>query len=175
MTGTAHDAAFEACYRQHRERIFRWALRYGGGDEAFAEDVTHDVLIRLLEHLPSLAAPEDVGGWLYRVTANVAISVVRRERSLFGRIARRLLNEPGRPPPQPDALFEQRELAAAAMATLRAMPARERVVICMKLLDGQSQQEIAAALGLSEGYVSKLVTRAWDRIRAAGWEGDDAA
>ena len=40
----------------------------------------------------------------------------------------------------------------------------------MKLLDEQPQREIAATLGLSEGYVSKLVRRGLDRLRAKGWE-----
>ncbi|HEY3355544.1 MAG TPA: sigma-70 family RNA polymerase sigma factor [Polyangia bacterium] len=165
---------FDACYREHRERLFRLALRYGAGDAAFAEDVTHDVLLKLLEHLPRLGEHEDLGGWLYRVTVNTALSRLRHERSVFGRVLKRLKAEPEPAAPAPDVLFEQHEAAAAAMHTLRAMPPRERIVICMKILDGKSQQEIAAALSLSEGYVSKLVTRAWDRIRASGWEVDDA-
>ena len=58
------------------------------------------------------------------------------------------------------------------MDTLKKLPAKERVVVCMKYLDGRSQQEIAKTLGFSKGYVSKLVARALDRIRASGWEVD---
>jgi len=43
----------------------------------------------------------------------------------------------------------------------------------MKLLDGKSQREIAETLSVTEGYVSKIFARGWERIRAAGWEGDD--
>ena len=45
----------------------------------------------------------------------------------------------------------------------------------MKLLDGKSGKEIADTLVMSEGYVSKLLARAWQRLRKAGWEVDDAA
>jgi len=164
----------EALVEAHRGRIFRLGLRLGGGDVAFAEDLAQDVLLKLLEALPRLTDLDDVGAWLYRVTMNAAISRLRRERSVLGRVLRALRTEPRPAPPGPEALVEQREEAAAALATLRTLPARERVVLCMKLLDGRSQQEIAELLALSEGYVSKLLGRAWDRIRAAGWEMGDA-
>jgi RNA polymerase sigma-70 factor (ECF subfamily) len=66
-------------------------------------------------------------------------------------------------------VVHQRE-AAEALAFLRSLPPNERVVLCMKVLDGCSQREIAQALSLSEGYVSKLAKRALDRARARGWE-----
>jgi RNA polymerase sigma-70 factor (ECF subfamily) len=72
-----------------------------------------------------------------------------------------------------DDLLVRHQAASAAVEVMRALPARERVVLYMKLLDGSSQKDIAATLSMSEGYVSKLLARAWARIRAAGWEGDD--
>jgi len=163
----------ETCYRLHRERVFRLCLRYGGGDASWAEDVTHDVFIKLLEHLPRLERLDDIGGWLYRVTTNLALSRLRQRRSV--RMALRRLFSPSEREAQvsTDLLLMQREQAARAMATLRALPPRERVVLCMKVLDGKSQREIADALSMSEGFVSKLVARACAHVRALGWEVSD--
>jgi RNA polymerase sigma factor (sigma-70 family) len=170
------DAAqtFDACFRAHRERVFHVARRLGGGDTAFAEDVTHDAFIKLLEHLPDLADTDDLGGWLYRVTVNTALSRLRRERSVFGRVMRALRAEEEPRAPSAEAILGEHEEAAAAMRALAALPPKERVVLSMKVLDGMSQQEIARTLSMSEGYVSKLAARAWQRVRAAGWEVDDA-
>jgi DNA-binding transcriptional regulator LsrR (DeoR family) len=44
----------------------------------------------------------------------------------------------------------------------------------MELLDGKKQREIATALKMSEGYVSKLLKRARSRVRISGWEVDRA-
>jgi RNA polymerase sigma-70 factor (ECF subfamily) len=167
----SRELTFERCYREHRERVFRLALRLGGGNVAFAEDVASDVLLKLYEHLPDLQDVDDLGGWLYRVTVNASLSRLRRERSLLGRVLRTLRSAPQHAAPSPEVLFAEHEAAAAAMATLARLPPKERTVLCMKVLDGKSQQEIAETLGLSEGYVSKLVARAWDRVRDAGWEG----
>jgi RNA polymerase sigma-70 factor (ECF subfamily) len=168
-----HPPTFDACYQTHRRQVYHLCLRYAGGDAQLAEDLTHDVFVKLLEHLPGLDNPDDLGGWLYRVAANLSVSRARRTRSVL----RRFLPAYGRAvptfEPAPDRLIEQREAAVAAMGTLGTLPARERVVLCMKLLDGKSQREIADTLALTEGYVSKLYARAWSRLRAAGWEGDD--
>ena len=67
-------------------------------------------------------------------------------------------------------MVEEHDEAREAMATLSALPAAERVALCLKVFDGMAQRDIAATLGFSEGYVSKLLSRAWAQIRAAGWE-----
>ena len=170
-SGAVPDAGptLEACYQAHRGHVFHVCLRYGAGDAAFAEEVTQDVFLKLMEHLPRLRDPHDLRGWLHRVAANLAISRLRRERSLVGKL-RALWSVSAAAPPADAAVGDD---ARRALETLRDLPPRERVVICMRLLDGASQREIARTLGLSEGYVSKLIQRGRRRIADAGWEVDD--
>lgn len=162
--------AFDDVYRAERDRVFAWALRYSGGRSAWAEDVTHDVFLQLHKHLRRLEG-DDLGAWLYRVTANLALTRLRREASWVGQLGRLLsFGEP----PRPDEVLERQDDAAAALRLLNTLPPKERMALSMQVLDGHSQREIAQLLGFSEGYVSKLLTRAWASIRAAGWEVDDA-
>ena len=163
----------EQCYLSNRAVVFHRCLRYGAGNVAFAEEVTQDVFVKLMEHLPHLRDPDDLGGWLHRVAANLAISRLRRERSLLGKL--QWLWSPEERADERDALavVERKQAADQVLTALRTLPARERVVICMKVLDGASQREIARTLDLSEGYVSKLLQRALGRLAAAGWEVGD--
>src|SRR5438552_2924436 len=80
---TSEDAVFAARYEKHRDRVYRFCLRYASGNASFAEDITQEVFIRLFEHLPRLKEVDDLGGWLYRVAANLSISRLRRDRSLM--------------------------------------------------------------------------------------------
>jgi RNA polymerase sigma factor (sigma-70 family) len=169
----AHALTFKACYDAHWDRVFHLCLRYGGGNAAWAEDVAHDVFIKLLEHLPSLDTTADLGGWLYRVAANQALSRLRRDRSWMSRLGRMLRDREEATDATPESLLQQHRLAAEAVAALGELPPRERVVLTMKLYDGLPQQEIARTLGMSKGYVSKLVARGLERLRAAGWGVDD--
>lgn len=168
------DSTFEDAYEAWRQSVYRWALRFTHGRAGPAEDLTHDVFLKLLEHLPRLEAKTELGGWLYRVTANLALSRLRRERSFTTRLASLFLEDDASDD-TPDAGLALKEDAEAALAALRALPARESIVLTMKVIDGRSQREIAEALSMSEGYVSKLVTRGWERLREQGWEVADAA
>lgn len=166
-------ASFDSCYQKNWSRVFRWALRYAGGNATWAEDLAHDVFLKLLEHFHVLERHHDLGGWLYRTTANMAVSRLRRERSWVSRIAGAWRVLQSDTVASAEIIVVQREEAARALATLGALPPRERVVLTMKLLDGKSQRDIAEALELSEGYVSKLLKRGIDHLRRAGWQEDD--
>ena len=165
----ADKLQLEAAYDAHREQVFQWAVRYAAGSEAWAEDLTHDVFLKLLSHLGRLEVREDLAGWLYRVTANLAVSRLRRERSFLGLGERLLATVRG----SEDERSSTRVAAHAALGMLSKLPDRERVVLCMNVLDGLSGREIARTLSLSEGYVSKLLDRARARVRQAGWEWRD--
>ena len=169
-------ATFERCYSDHREAVYRWALRYAAGQRSLAEDLTHDVFVKLWEHLPRLKDQGELAPWLFRVTANLAISRIRREGAL-GKLKAvfSLAGDERDDDASPDQTMQRQEDSQAALEVLKRLPAKERVVLVMKLIDGKSQREVAEALSMSEGYVSKLVARGLARVREAGWEVGDAA
>lgn len=157
-------------YEEHRGRVYHLCLRLGAGNVAWAEDATQDVFVKLLAELPRLSASEDLGGWIYRVTVNTCLSRLRREGSVWRRVLAALAARPASTAPSPERQLSLREDAAAALEELERLPAKERVVFCMKHLDGLDQRSIAASLGHSEGYISKLLDRARARIEERGWE-----
>jgi RNA polymerase sigma factor (sigma-70 family) len=112
-----------------------------------------------------------LGAWLHTVAARVCISHLRRER-LLDRLQGLWFG--AKTTQATDTLFENHEEAALAMAAIAKLPPRERVTFCMYSLEGKRLREIAASLSMSEGYVSKLLTRARTALRANGWEADDA-
>lgn len=164
--------AFEACFRTHRNKVFRIGLRYGRGRAQWAEDLTQDVFMKLLEELPQLDEHEDLGGWLYRVSVNAALSRLRTEKSVLVRLARAVAGDSHEADERADTRLELSEDARRAQQLFDTLPPKERVVLSMKVLDGLQQREIAKTLGMSEGYVSKLLTRAWQKVQDAGWSFD---
>lgn len=177
MTGldeatTTVDEAFAALYREHRSYVYRLALRYGGGVTPWAEDLVHDAFLKLYRQLKE-GEPDNVPAWLYRVTANLAVSRSRHESSLLARMKRWAQGRGTGVEESPEAPLIRRQRAERAMASLRDLPAQQRVIVCMRILDDKSQREIAEVLSLSEGYVSKLYARARQALGEAGWEDDD--
>lgn len=158
----------EGCYLAYRDEVFRTCLRLSAGRRAMAEDLTQDVFAKLLDQ--DLESIDDVGAWLYRAACNLAISRLRREKSFRDKLRRWLGMGEAQTSESPERAAVAHERAARALAALRALPPKESVVLTMSLLDLKSQREIARDLSLSEGYVSKLLARARERVERSALE-----
>lgn len=171
-TRTAIDVA--ELYARYADRVYRWALRFGAGDAAWAEDVTQDVFMNLVKRSPDLDDADDLGGWFYRVTANRCLNELRRQRLIRALSAALVVlrSEPERTP-TPEAVVMARGELADALQAIRRLPPAQRVAFCMRHLDGLAQHEIGRILGFSKGHVSRLLARAALRLREAGWSIDD--
>lgn len=64
-----------------------------------------------------------------------------------------------------DDRYELVEDAAAALPALRALPARERLILRLRFRDGLTQQQIGEQVGISQMHVSRLLRRALARVR----------
>lgn len=153
--------------------MYRLALRYAGGDSGFAEDVTQDVFLTLLEHIDELHTHDALMGWLYRVTCNCCLQRLRRRR-LIERLSGLIPGLGGSgPSADPELELATRRELRRVWSTVESLDPRERMVLCMHHLDGKRQNEIAEILGLSRGYVCKLLQRAQARVREKGWVLDE--
>ena len=65
-----------------------------------------------------------------------------------------------------DDRFEMAEYHAMFERTMRALPARERLVLHLRFTEDLSQSEIARRVGLSQMHVSRLLRRAVTRLQA---------
>lgn len=65
-----------------------------------------------------------------------------------------------------DERFELAEYHAMFERTMRAMPARERMVLHLRFSEDMSQSEIARHVGYSQMHVSRLLRRAIARLQA---------
>jgi RNA polymerase sigma-70 factor, ECF subfamily len=147
----------------------------GGGNVSWAEDVTQDVFVRLLESAASLDLSTPLEGWLLTVTYRLCVDRLKREHSVWGRVRAALMRslETVAPPVAEARAADEGSVWRQLEASLGNLPPLERAAIVMKYMDERPQTEIAASLGLSKGYVSKLLTRGTSRLRELGWRSDD--
>jgi RNA polymerase sigma-70 factor (ECF subfamily) len=164
------SAEIATIYRRHRDLVLRLALRYGGGQRAWAEDVTHDVFVGLFSSLATLDRREEMEGFLYRATTHRCLTKLRRERLFSILTAKWLFGDDER---HAEPALIAREDLRRALASLELLPPKERVAFSMYYLDGKEQDEIGAVLGHSKGQISKLIARAVAKLRARGIEVPD--
>ena len=159
----------EEIYRAHSERVFRICLKFGLGDRQWAEDRTHEVFLKLAEKLAEIDRIEDIAGWLYRVSVNECFMALRRSRTSSRLLSLLALAWDRHVPPPEREVQARRDLSHLAVA-LAELPPKPRAVMVMVHLEGKSQNEAAALLGLSKGQVSKLHTKAMKLLSSRDWE-----
>lgn len=128
------------------------------GDQAEAEDVAQDAMLRLWKQAESWRAGEaKISTWLYRVTHNLCIDRIRKRRP---QVAVEDAPEPVDPDPgvlERMAKSEESRAVAKAIATL---PERQRQALVLRHFEEYSNPEIAAALECSVEAVESLLARA---------------
>jgi RNA polymerase sigma factor (sigma-70 family) len=150
-TATAFD--LEHAYRRDHARLVGLAAWLVDG-RGLAEEVVHDVFVRVVENPPTLRDSEQLGSYLRAAVVNHCRSRVRRlvlER-------RHLKGERDSTDPLPDdALSEDSEHVRAAVL---ALPMRQRQAIVLRFYDDLTVDQIAEALGVSSGSVKTHLHRA---------------
>src|SRR4029453_6730355 len=152
------------------ERAYRLARRITGNGQD-AEEVVQDAFWTVIRKIDTFRGESAFGSWLYRIVANAAYQKLR------GRPYRRhdisldevlpLLDESGRHvapavdwSPRLDDPGIQVELRLALTAGIDELPATYRMVLVLRDVEGQSNAEIAGALGLTIAVVKTRVHRA---------------
>ena len=155
---------FAQLYEANFERVYAYIAGRVRNREA-AEDLTAEVFHKALAHLgrfESRGVP--FAAWLYRIAAN-AVADHSRDRAQEGRGRSEIQAiESASEPCTPEEL-EQVERRARLFRLVNALPADQRRVVQMRFNEEKSIQEIAQALGRTEGAVKQLQFRALERLR----------
>ena len=133
-------------------------------DDAEAEDVAQETLLRLWRNAASLELGEGgVRPWLRRVASNLCIDRVRARRntSLGDEVP-----EESEPASQVTHLAE-RELSVRVDAALKALPDRQRLALTLFHYEGMSQVEVGEVMDISDEAVESLLARARRTLKAA--------
>lgn len=141
--------AQDALLRRYLPVVYQLTYRLLGRREQ-AEDAAQDAMLSALRALPRFRGEASFRTWLLRIATNAARSQGRRasrrhERELG---AAEHVAGAGRDPAQ--AAEQGSELARVEQA-LALLPPRQRLVVTLRVQQGMSYTEIAAATGSSEG------------------------
>lgn len=163
--------AFSQLVEANQNRIYTLTLRMTGSPED-AADLAQEAFLRAWRSLPSFQGESNFSTWLYRLTSNLCIDFLRREKRRRAVAAVSLDGEEDAPPAQvpdhrftPEGELERRELRAAVSRGLARLSDDHRQVLVLRELEGLSYTEIAGRLGLEEGTVKSRIARARMSLR----------
>jgi RNA polymerase sigma factor (sigma-70 family) len=156
-----HERAFEALVQRHRRALLAYCRRVLLPDER-AEDALQQGLLQAWLALQNGAEVRDARAWLYRIVHNAALNTLRGARYDFAELSEALS---GAGAPQED--LDRRIAIREALAGLAALPELQREALMRTAVEGHSHQQVAAAMGVSEGALRGLVYRARVTLRTA--------
>jgi RNA polymerase sigma-70 factor (ECF subfamily) len=157
------EAAFRTLYRRHTPALYRLALRLGGGDGPWAEELVQRAWIRAVEGLSSFGWRSSLSSWLGGIAINCARELWRETRTR-GETA--LEHEGGESPvvaPRTLGAEERVDLERA----IERLPAGYREVFVLHDVEGYTHDEIGGLLGIEAGTSKSQLSRARQRLRAA--------
>ena len=137
-------------------------LRRLCGDPALAEDLAQEAGMRLIATMRR----ETVGqprAFLFHAAANLARDHLRRQLVAQEHTAAQEAYEPA---PGADQIAAVRQEVALVAQAIGDLPARARAVLQLARVEGYSQKEIAARLGIAPKTVENHLTRALAQLTA---------
>jgi RNA polymerase sigma-70 factor, ECF subfamily len=155
-------SAHRALYDTHVERVYRLTYRLTG-IEHLARELTQDTFVRAFASIEGFRGDSAFGSWLHTIAVSVTLNELKRRKR------ERARNAPlddamglGDSVPYSDPLLRQKLLEA-----VNDLPEGCRTVFMMHDAEGYTHQEIAAAIGVTEGTSKAQLARARGKLRVA--------
>jgi len=161
------EQSFAALVEQNQGRSYNLALRMTGNPDD-ALELSQEAFLNAWKGLGKFQGDSSFATWLYRLTSNVCIDFLRREkrRSALSMTVSLDDEEEARQAELPDERYsphveaERRERRETLRAGLASLSEEHRRVLILRELEGLSYGEIAQVLDLEEGTVKSRIARA---------------
>lgn len=136
-------------------------------DVGASEDIAQEAFLKAWQQLDRLSNAASFLPWLRQITRNLARDHLRanRNRALTGEGAEIAIGTAADPAPTPGQRLLQTEEEIVATEIISALPEDSRETLLLYYREGQSSQQVASLLGLSDAAVRKRLSRARSSVR----------
>jgi len=162
----AQPQSFDALAQELSQPLLHY-LRRCVGNQAVAEDLLQETLIRVAKGLPDFAGRASVKTWAFSIATHVAADHFRTPR---GR-AKIIEVDEAADLPDPDRALDERvvvdEMNTCVRQVIDSLPQDYRAALVLHDLEGLNAQQVAEICGCSLATAKIRIHRARDRLRKA--------
>ncbi|HVW87413.1 MAG TPA: RNA polymerase sigma factor [Bryobacteraceae bacterium] len=155
-------ASMSEIYQRRHRTLFRFFFRLTGR-QTTAEDLVHEVFLRMIRYRHTYQSGEGFEAWMYRIARNAFADQAKKHRletpAADGQFE---VVDNGHPTPF-ESLAKQQELALLYRA-MRELPDDKRELIVLSRFQGLSYEQIGQIVGCETGTVKVRVFRAMKEI-----------
>ncbi|OJT16968.1 RNA polymerase subunit sigma-24 [Archangium sp. Cb G35] len=168
--------AFKLLVERYQRKVYAVALGMLK-DKEEAMDVSQEAFVKVYKYLDHFKGDSSFYTWLYRITVNICIDVMRRKgasggeteefdesvvndlsEARIGALGSRLGTNP-----QKSAL--RRELAEKIQEALAAVPEKHRAILLLREIEGMSYEDLSRTLDIPKGTVMSRLFHARTKVQ----------
>ncbi len=160
---TQENRYFEKLYERYSEKVYHKCLSFVK-DTAKAEDLTHDIFLKLIFKLGTFKEDAKFSTWLYSITYNHCMDQLRSNKKR-GEV---LQEEPIEVPDDIDLnnIFDGDDVQAKNLKiALDQLSVDEKGVLFMKYMDDMSIRDIADIFKVTESAIKMRLLRSREKLR----------
>jgi len=161
---TGDQRAFKTLVERYQKKVFSVAVGMLK-DREEARDVSQEAFVKVYKYLDHFKGDASFYTWLYRITVNICIDVMRRKgtskgdqvefdetiqldttEANLGALGSKLGTNPQK-------AMLRKELADKIQAALAEVPEKHRAILLLRELEGMSYEDLARTLEIPKGTV----------------------
>lgn len=162
LNGNQRD--FERLVDKYQSAVFRIAIGLLHNKED-AEEIVQDVFIRVYRSLSSFDAKAAFSTWLYRVTVNASLNVLRKKKRQKLWVELSDILQLRSKEKQADVQLVEQSDNAFIYQAMNELPAMQRVAFVLSKYEEMPQARVAEIMQLSTGAVEQLIYRAKNNLQ----------
>lgn len=159
------DTDFRQLVETHQHKVYNQAYRMLGNREE-AEEATQDIFLKVHAALDDFRGEARLSSWIYRITANVCISRMRRKQLATASLdhppggeGRSVAEVTADESDNPEEKYSASEIGGIVREQLRRLKPEWAQALSLHYFGGQSYGEVAEAMELPRATVATYIRR----------------
>jgi RNA polymerase sigma factor (sigma-70 family) len=145
-----NEASFNELVRRYQEKVY-WIAHRFVNDHDQADDIVQEVFLKVYRALNDFRGDSGVYTWLYRITVNISLNTIRKQRIKdFLRIDE-FFDYPSEESEQPDKQYEQNEQKQLIEEAIQRLPEKQKAVFILRYYEELPYEDISKILQTSVG------------------------
>ncbi|WP_109830890.1 RNA polymerase sigma factor [Reichenbachiella versicolor] len=166
------NSALAILYERYSKKVYNTAISYLQNAED-AEEVTQDVFTTIYQKASKYRGEAKVSTWIYRVTVNKSLDMIRRKNSekrkgffvsLYKKDSGDLAYDQSTFD-HPGVKLEHKENAQQLFKVINELPDKQKSVFILTQVEGLPQVEVAEILNTTRKAVESVLARAKQNLR----------
>ncbi len=163
--------AFEELIKKYEKKVYSLCYRYSGNYDD-ANDLAQEAFLKVYNSIDKFKGKSAFSTWLYRVTANVCLDEMRKQKKSPLSLDKPQETEEGEMyfslPDQkynPEVIAEKNDLRQLVHKGIGELPKEQRIIIILREMEELSYEEISEVLEISIGTVKSRLNRARKNLK----------